>query len=69
MSAARWLRSVATLLTREQWAMVLVLAGASLLVAPPDRPGAALVAWVALVLAASFVVVLVGSRVWPRIRA
>lgn len=57
------IEALRSLLSREGWATVLVLAGASLLVAPPDRAGLPLVGWVAAALVTAFVVVLVGSRV------
>lgn len=55
------------LLSREGWAAVLVLAGAALLVAPPDQAGLQLLGWTVGVVAASFMVVLVTSRARSRL--
>ncbi|MFB6353271.1 MAG: hypothetical protein ABEJ92_04220 [Halobacteriales archaeon] len=67
--SAGWLDAIRSLLGREQWAAVLVLAGAGLLVAPPPATGWGLLGWVGLAVVAAFLLVLAGSWVWSSRRA
>lgn len=68
MATTDRLRSLRTVLSREGWATVLVLAGAGLLVTPPDRAGFVLLGWTFGALAVSFVAVVLGSWVRARFR-
>lgn len=69
MGLADRLEAARTLLSQEGWAAVLVLAGASLLVAPPTAGGAILIGHVAGVMLAAFVVVFVATRLLAVVRS
>lgn len=67
MATADRLRALPTVLTLRQWGLVVVLTGARLLILPPEGQGPGWFSWLVAVLVTSFVLVFVGSRLWPLI--
>jgi len=69
MATVDRLQALPTVLSLRQWGLVVVLSGARLLVFPPEGQGTGLFAWTVAVFVASFVLVFVGSRLWPLLTA